>query len=838
MAIKKQIYCSLDIEGTGLDSKKDAITEVGAVLFEITPEGELVSGEEFSSLVKPGIPIPPFIQNLTGITEKDVADAPLWEEVLPKFKKFVGAHTIVGQNIPFDLAFLSAAGLSFEQDYIDTKQVAQVFLPQARFYNLEFLMRYLGKPLASHHRALDDAKTTAELLKLIIWSFQSLPSDLQKQAQGILKTAKLSYGHLFRAAKVQRPKFFNLETPLSVPEAKDARQGTLFDFGDQPGKNSPFYKKIHALFDKPAEGRETIFINAGATADYNGLIGDFASALAENEEKIVISAQSLGQIEGKRLDDWLVVGNPFFKLCPVRLKELLEQKIVRPAALTEFLVKTLIFSRAGGGDLQSLPMFGDDYNYRRMVCADFEFCQFHAKDFSCPLHETLKNLKIRKKVLTTHDAWVGFSKVFPEADFTGGIFFDPSALENVAEANLMKVLSHKRLRFLATALHNPADASGFLKNVSPQLSGIFSKSLNDLDLHFGLWNIELEKSYPASTQIVCDADFRVSETFAKISDSAGHLAGVLNTLCEAAVKLCDSSAAEYVYSELRAAADQLSEFIFSPRPGRVYWFDSFAGSLKLKSQDRVAGMAGGDNFSRLVLVGSLKSASARNYYQRIFGLGEEEFIDLHPKQQPLLLGFAAGIPGKDTPHSQKILLELLGKILPRLQGRTVVLANSQKNLDHFYEPLSRFSLKERLLVQRYTGHHWKNLESYNADASAIWFMTVRNFLSNVRDLPPTCNLLVLRIPYDTPGVFSAFYDPDDIFEEFILPRTAIRLVDLARRAFARAAAHGSSALCRLIFFDPRISEDYNRSLLGAIESEFDCETFDFEPDDWERALLD
>ncbi len=92
---------ALDIETTGLDSQKDAIIEIGAVRFnEHRLEGE------WTSLVNPGVRIPPFITQLTGISDQMVLRSPSIRDVLPELEDFVGNSPILGHSIRFDLGFL------------------------------------------------------------------------------------------------------------------------------------------------------------------------------------------------------------------------------------------------------------------------------------------------------------------------------------------------------------------------------------------------------------------------------------------------------------------------------------------------------------------------------------------------------------------------------------------------------------------------------------------------------------------------------------------------------------------------------------------------------------
>ena len=87
-------FCVLDLETTGATPADCEITEVGAVKYIA---GELAG--TFDTLVNPGMPIPPTITVLTGITQAMVIEAPRIEEVLPALLEFIGTAVIVGHNI-------------------------------------------------------------------------------------------------------------------------------------------------------------------------------------------------------------------------------------------------------------------------------------------------------------------------------------------------------------------------------------------------------------------------------------------------------------------------------------------------------------------------------------------------------------------------------------------------------------------------------------------------------------------------------------------------------------------------------------------------------------------
>ncbi|MCT4786191.1 exonuclease domain-containing protein, partial [Exiguobacterium aestuarii] len=65
-------YVIVDIETTGHSVKSgDELIEFAAVVVQA---GEVI--ERYSTLIRPGRPIPPFITQLTTISDDDVSDAP------------------------------------------------------------------------------------------------------------------------------------------------------------------------------------------------------------------------------------------------------------------------------------------------------------------------------------------------------------------------------------------------------------------------------------------------------------------------------------------------------------------------------------------------------------------------------------------------------------------------------------------------------------------------------------------------------------------------------------------------------------------------------------------
>ncbi|MBQ3133330.1 MAG: PolC-type DNA polymerase III [Clostridia bacterium] len=163
-----------DIETTGLSNQNDRITEIGAVRFV---DGEAV--EEFDTFVNPGKPIPEKIVQLTGITDAMVADAPSEREALEKFYAFCGdTKVVVAHNAAFDTGFIREAakrsGMPYPFTSVDTVPICRSLYPTLKNHKLDTVAEYLRLPPFNHHRACDDARVLAGILKHAIEDMQKL----------------------------------------------------------------------------------------------------------------------------------------------------------------------------------------------------------------------------------------------------------------------------------------------------------------------------------------------------------------------------------------------------------------------------------------------------------------------------------------------------------------------------------------------------------------------------------------------------------------------------------------------------------------------------------------
>jgi DNA polymerase-3 subunit epsilon len=155
----------IDFETTGISpAYGDRPTEVAIVL----TEGGVVV-DRFQSLMNPGVRIPAFITQLTGITNAMVQAAPPVAQVMRDAAQFVGNCPMVAHNASFDRKFwqaeLQQLGQRADHPFACTVLLSRRLYPHSPNHQLGTLARHLGLPATGRaHRALADAEMTAELL--------------------------------------------------------------------------------------------------------------------------------------------------------------------------------------------------------------------------------------------------------------------------------------------------------------------------------------------------------------------------------------------------------------------------------------------------------------------------------------------------------------------------------------------------------------------------------------------------------------------------------------------------------------------------------------------------
>lgn len=156
-------YVVFDLETTGFSPQYAEIIEIGAVR---VVDGIIV--EKFQTYVKPYGSIPANITALTGISERQTANAPTIDIAFPRFKQFIKNDVLIAHNCAFDCRFLAAVcGMlcdTIDNSVLDSVHMSKAYIKDTPNHKLETLKNYFGIKLASHN-ALDDCTVTYNLVE-------------------------------------------------------------------------------------------------------------------------------------------------------------------------------------------------------------------------------------------------------------------------------------------------------------------------------------------------------------------------------------------------------------------------------------------------------------------------------------------------------------------------------------------------------------------------------------------------------------------------------------------------------------------------------------------------
>lgn len=211
----EKLYCSLDIETSGFDPLTNEILEVGFAFFTVGEKGLKIM-EEWTQVFNPSKPVSAQILGLTGISKKELDNAPKFSEHQKFLQEKLGNAIIVGHNITFDIKFLEAFGIKFSGGSVDTLDLVQFILPTHHSYNLENLMHTFAVAHKEAHRALADSKAALKLLEKLLSIYGGFDEKLKKEIQKVLKGQDFLWKSLLDV-KLEPSKFsdFTAVKPLS-----------------------------------------------------------------------------------------------------------------------------------------------------------------------------------------------------------------------------------------------------------------------------------------------------------------------------------------------------------------------------------------------------------------------------------------------------------------------------------------------------------------------------------------------------------------------------------------------------------------------------------------------
>ncbi|MFM9327074.1 PolC-type DNA polymerase III [Paenibacillus mesotrionivorans] len=265
--LKEAEYVVFDIETTGLSVINNKIIELAGVKMR---DEKVI--DRFATFVNPHERIPYNIQQLTNINDDMVRGAPELEDVLPKFREFVGDAVLVAHNARFDIGFIQANLKSLGQPpmdnpVLDTLEMARLLLPNLKNHRLNTLSDRFKVSLENHHRAVDDAEALGYVLYHLIKEADNrritglaelnehVGKDLSNQRPFhccIYAKTQAGKKNLYKLVSLSHTKYYNRVPCIPKSVLTEYREGLLVISGCERGE---FYETV---LNKSVEEAENV----------------------------------------------------------------------------------------------------------------------------------------------------------------------------------------------------------------------------------------------------------------------------------------------------------------------------------------------------------------------------------------------------------------------------------------------------------------------------------------------------------------------------------------------------------------------------------------------------
>ncbi|WP_018660354.1 ATP-dependent DNA helicase DinG [Heyndrickxia acidiproducens] len=254
-----QRFIVVDLETTGNAAKKgDRMIQFSAVAIE---NGEIQ--DQYTSFVHPGQPVPVFIEELTGIHDRMLADAPVFSEIAPRISRLLEGSIFVAHNVMFDLPFLQhelkTAGFApFQGLNVDTVEFARIVMPDLDSYKLSDLAESLSLSHDRPHQADSDALVTAKLLLELMRRSSTLPLVTLEKLAALSYSLKSDLGFIFQDILAKKRRHAeNLPPDIEVYRGIALRKKTISSGGTDfrkinsyPSGSIEKEKYFSAVFDE------------------------------------------------------------------------------------------------------------------------------------------------------------------------------------------------------------------------------------------------------------------------------------------------------------------------------------------------------------------------------------------------------------------------------------------------------------------------------------------------------------------------------------------------------------------------------------------------------------
>lgn len=494
-------FVAFDVETTGLDFKNDRIIEIGAVKF--------INGkpqDEFSSFVNCGRTIPPYITELTSISNEDIASAPSFGEIVDSLLQFIGTLPLCGHQIEFDSTFLNEELKRINRptlscQLLDTALLSRILLQPLGRFSLKSVSESLEVALTNAHRALHDARASGEVAVQLVPRICNLSMSV-RQTMAACSPGSLFKGLLIKSLGPNRP-LVRIENNRTVPNQnrlgapdefknieRDSIQKIFSDDGNLKTILETFTpresQKEMALQVTDAMNTQSILIAEAGTGTGKSLAYLVPSALwaLENQCRVIISTRTrnlqdqlfskdlplVAKIAGDKLKFGVLKGKGNY-LCRSRWRRLLCGDLGNLSPRERFAILPLVpwAESSESGDIEEQNYFNPKWFNKiwNLISAENHDCAGRR----CSFYQSCFFQQARQKALGSHIVVINhalfFSEICSENSFLGKInsivFDEAHHLESSGHRHLRVELDTHRITLFLDVINSLVTRIGDLK---------------------------------------------------------------------------------------------------------------------------------------------------------------------------------------------------------------------------------------------------------------------------------------------------------------------------------------------------------------------------------------
>jgi DNA helicase-2/ATP-dependent DNA helicase PcrA len=334
-AYSSGVITVFDVETTGFSINQDEVIEIAAIrLVQGKPEAQ------FHAYIRDSVSVGDS-ELIHGHSDQFLAkhgeDAKL---VLSNFVEFAGDSILVGHNVGFDIKMVTAqaqkVGVSLPKfQWEDTLELANRFIESDR-YSLDFLAKHLNLDHLPTHKAMDDVKTTIDLLMVLIPLIEN-KADLR---HSLAETFECEFEELAKQMDEWRDSVQSMR-PANLLD-KILRESGIYDYYQSEEKR---LKNLHHLVSIFEERDDSVLHSDTALRsilEFTALAKNLDQISQENNQVLIITVH---QSKGLEFDSVFMAGtteDEFPSFFSIRDNKLEEEKRLFYVAMTRAKTKLFI----------------------------------------------------------------------------------------------------------------------------------------------------------------------------------------------------------------------------------------------------------------------------------------------------------------------------------------------------------------------------------------------------------------------------------------------------------------------------------------------------------------